>query len=261
MKLLDANVAAAEQDKTPAKPDAVQKPEPPVAEDDEQSIIGTVVSEDDKPVAGFSVEITRQNGRREKTILTDDQGRFQTPMKYWTEPIYGNELFVAVANDQGGRLGWFEIPSSGAKRRLSNGTILPHPEPQPFTMKLLPLDRIVTGQVLGPNREPLENVRIQAVRLKSAINGDVNLYKFGLRTELPLPSAMTDEAGRFSIKLPKDVGVTLNALHPNWIVKSIPVADDNPGETASSQAPTRWKSGLRGFGETGGRHFNPCSLL
>jgi hypothetical protein len=145
-------------------------------------------------------------------------------------------------------LGWFQIPSSSA--RTGNIGDAKEPRPKPFRFAVLPAERTVTGRILGPEQQPLAGVRIQVQRMQHPLNGDLFLYGFGMTDELPLPSVLTDAAGRFELKLPQGAQITLHALHPAWVVRYLSAIErDDLGDVV--MVPAGRIAGKVVFAETG----------
>ncbi len=71
---------------------------------------------------------------------------------------------------------------------------------KPFRITLLPLDRTVTGHLVDPSGKPLAGVRIKTFQLRSPANGYAWFPGFGMKDELPMPNAVTDEKGKFHLK-------------------------------------------------------------
>ncbi|MBI3860733.1 MAG: hypothetical protein HY290_02435 [Planctomycetia bacterium] len=196
-------------------------------------IVGRLESPEGQPIVDFKVEAFRQTGRAEGEFVTGDDGAFRVPAAWFRDPLFAGEEFVCIARDSAGGLGWFQIQSSSARAR--NGA--ENPRPTPFRLALLPTERTITGRIVDPDQKPLAGVRIQVQRLRHPLNGDLYLYGFGMKDELPLPSAATDDKGRFRLKLPSGADATLHALHPAWVVRHFgPAGDDDLGEMAMQPA-------------------------
>src|SRR5208282_4184732 len=97
----------------------------------------------------------------------------------------------------------------------------PLPPPKPFQITLVPLDRTVTGHLIGPNGKPVAGVRIQTFQLRNPANGFVSFYGFGMQDELPLPHTVTDGQGKFRVAMPREIVAQLDVLHPAWVVRHL----------------------------------------
>ena len=74
-------------------------------------------------------------------------------------------------------------------------------EADPIVMKLLPLDHRVEGSVVDQPGQPISGVEIEVASLPHPIDGHIHV---GVERPGPLLApAVTDQAGRFAMKLPR----------------------------------------------------------
>src|SRR5262245_431710 len=193
-------------------------------------VVGTVVSPDGKRVPGIEVVAYRQNGRRARVFLADKRGEIRVPKTFWIEPQFAGELYVLVARDRGGQFGSFQVPSAGAQA-LAGGE--PPPLPDAFRITLAPMERLITGRILGNGGEPIARARVQVQRYRDPANGEVYLYGFGMTGEMPLPFVMSDNSGRFEIEIPKHADIEIQVLHADWVVRILRIREhDDLGDIA-----------------------------
>lgn len=204
----------------------------------EPHVVATVTTIDGAPLAGIEAVAYRVDGKLVQRFVTDERGQFQVPAAWWSEPRFGNDQIIVVARDRSGALGWRQIPSSGARSDVDDGDeVGKRPRdrqielgPTPFRISLFPVDRVVTGRVVGPDNEPLSGVRLQAAELRDERNGNAEFLYFAAAADVPLPAATTDETGAFSVVLPQKCRAGLRVLHPRWLMTGVyPDQHDNVG--------------------------------
>ncbi|HLJ11571.1 MAG TPA: hypothetical protein VKU82_10295, partial [Planctomycetaceae bacterium] len=218
------------------------------AADDEpaSNVTGTLVSARGEPLVEFKVRAFRQSGRMEETFVSDRNGEIRVPADWFKNPLFAGEELICIARDEAGGLAWFQIPSSGARSQ----TIGKPEKPGPFQLALLPIQRTIKGRVLGPDKQPLAGVSVQIQSLRNTTNGSLFLYGFGMTDELPLPSATTDDAGRFRLAVPNETEVTLFVMHPAWVVRRLRLDNrDDVGDL--NMIPAGRISGKVVFADTG----------
>ncbi len=85
----------------------------------------------------------------------------------------------------------------------------------PVTLILLPRDHPVEGSVVDARKKPISGVQIRVVSLQHERNGSI--VHGGSGPDHPaIGSAVTDEAGRFRLILPRDASARLQAFHPRY---------------------------------------------
>ena len=85
----------------------------------------------------------------------------------------------------------------------------------PVTLILLPRDHPVEGSVVDARKKPIAGVQIRVVSLQHERNGAI--VHGGSGPDHPaIGSAVTDDAGRFRLILPRDASARLQAFHPRY---------------------------------------------
>jgi Carboxypeptidase regulatory-like domain len=88
-------------------------------------------------------------------------------------------------------------------------------EDDPVTLILLPRDHPFEGSVVDARKKPISGVQIRVVSLQHEQNGSI--VHGGSGPDHPaIGSAVTDDAGRFRLNLPRDASARLQAFHPRY---------------------------------------------
>lgn len=181
------------------------------------TVVGTVVTPDGHPVAGIDVLAFKSQKLLEQKFRTDEKGQFQVP-KAWRFP---NHYLTLIVRDQNRQLGWFEFffhAHSENGQQTEDGS---------FQIVLLPLNRTVRGQLLDTQGHPLAGVSVRYQYLQHEINFASAQWHYHELNDAPLvESVLTDQEGRYELKLPADTFAWLGCNHPDWIGKRIRVAKD-----------------------------------
>jgi protocatechuate 3,4-dioxygenase beta subunit len=120
-------------------------------------------------------------------------------------PHFRRLAFEARPDDR--TLGWANL---GAGQLWPKAT-----DDDPVTLVLLPRDHPVEGSVVDARGKPISGVRIRVVSLQHERNGSI--VHGGSGPDHPaIGSAVTDEAGRFRLILPRDASARLQAFHPRY---------------------------------------------
>lgn len=202
----------------------------PVAVNDAgPTVTGTLVGLDGKPVAG--IEIVAFEGQKllSQKFTTDERGQFQVP-KAWRD---ADHMLTVVARDGAERLGWFDFFYNGHSdngQKAADGS---------FKMVLLPLDRTVSGRLVDSDDNPLDRVSVQIEFLQHAVNFASTSWPGRKIGDVPLLlSAITNEDGKFELKVPTDASGTLRMRSVDWVGQRIPFkrGDAALGDTRAIRA-------------------------
>jgi RNA polymerase sigma factor (sigma-70 family) len=136
-----------------------------------------------------------------RSFPTDAQGRGTIPR----EAI--GDYAVLVARRAGESLAWAALGEGQLNRPA--GT-----EKDPILMKLLPLTHRVEGTVVDQAGQPISGVEVNVTSFPYPIDGTLH-FMIG-KTDRLLAPAVTDNSGRFVLRLPKGVGAGLRASHPRY---------------------------------------------
>lgn len=193
------------------------------------TVTGTLVGLDGKPVAG--IEIVAFEGQKllSEKFTTDERGQFQVP-KAWRD---AEHMLTAVARDGKERFGWFDFFLNGHSdngQKAADGA---------FKMVLLPLDRTVSGRLVDPDGNPLDRVSVQIEFLQHAVNFASTSWPGRKIGGVPLlQSTMTDEDGKFELKVPAEASGTLRMSSVEWVGQRIPFKRDEAalGDTRAVRA-------------------------
>jgi beta-lactamase regulating signal transducer with metallopeptidase domain len=192
----DRSEAAATQDQE--TPDQ-QKPLP----SDRVSVTVLVVDAKGQPIKG--AEIVGWNsgdGLECNTYRSDDNGRATIP---WQKSALFN-VFRIVARS-GEALGWH---GSQPGPDVAEETIK-----RPIKITLLPRTQTTSGVCVDADGQPLSGVSVRVTGLHYAANGGIIMHGFQGDS---LGSAVSDERGRYSIKLPECQVFRFTAEHPRFVV-------------------------------------------
>ncbi|HEY2250788.1 MAG TPA: M56 family metallopeptidase, partial [Planctomycetaceae bacterium] len=187
------------------------------------TVVGTVVTPDNKPVAGIEVVAFEAGKRLPQKFTTDDRGQFHVP-KAWRE---SDHYLTLVARDGRERLGWLDFffhAHSDNGQKSADGS---------FQMVLLPLNRTIRGQLLHQTGQPLPRVPLQVEYLQHEINFAAVHWQYQKIGGEPLISGgVTDDEGRYELKLPADSFAWIGNVHPDWVHQRIQVAKDKDAVAA-----------------------------
>ncbi len=192
--------------------------EQPRAEQEAATVVGAVVSPDGKPVAGIEVLAFQGGKRLEQKFTTDERGEFRVP-KAWREV---DHWLTAVARDGRERLGWFDFMIH------RHSIIGQNPEDGSFRLVLLPMSRTIRGRVLDESGQPLAQIPVRINQLDHEVNSTSVHWSFQkLGDEALVFGAVTDNDGRFELKLPASTFAWLGTSHPDWVESRIRVTKEN----------------------------------
>lgn len=184
----------------PAKAAAQEpKPDKPAAPAKKVELISVrVVDVKDRDVPNVEVAVIDQRFFSEnRRYRTGADGRFRVPVN----PNYFQIAFEAHPDDR--TIGW---------ARITNGNLWPAgTDKDPVTLMLLPMNHRVEGSVVDTRGKPIRGVRIRPYQIEHEKTN-------GFGSPLNLPSAVTDDMGRFTLDLPADTRVSLlRADHPRYV--------------------------------------------
>jgi hypothetical protein len=181
------------------------------------TVVGTVVTPDNKPVSGIEIMVFEGGKRLEEEFTTDERGQFRVP-KAWRE---SDHYLTLVARDGRERLGWFDFFFHG---HSDNGQ---KSDDGSFQFVLLPLNRTIHGRLLDDAGKPLAQVPVQVEYLQHEINFASAHWEYQKIGDAALVlGAVTDNDGRFELKLPADSYAWLGAVHADWVHQRIQVTKE-----------------------------------
>jgi len=193
-------------EKKPAAPERKAASPRPAAE--KETITGTVVDADGRPAKGIEVRVYRWGDRLEKTLSSDDQGRIQVP-KAWDNRDDHYSMIVEMEE----RLGLYSLPD------CSDGN-----QGKPvasFRIRVLPRTKTIQGTLLDSKNRPLPKVTVKVLDLEGA-------RYYLSRGKNPLGEAVTDDQGRFSLKVPEYTYCWLSPADPGLIRKRLNPKPNQP---------------------------------
>lgn len=190
--------------------------------------VGTVVSVDGEPVSGIEVLAFAGSTPLPDRFVTDEQGRFFVP-RAWRE----TDVFKSVVPIDGGkRIGWFSF----SMHKFSNAG--QHSPDGSFRIVLLPLDRVIRGRLTTAERQPLAGIPVRVEFLKHDVNFfDSHWTRRRAAGARIIPGAVTDNHGRFGLRLPSGSSATLRAEHPDWAARRLQVKEDQTAVTDTRMVP------------------------
>lgn len=210
--LFSVCVAAARvgaQDPSDAAPDA---PMIVPNEVEAATLVGTVVSPEGKPAAGIEVLAFQGGKQLDQKFTTDEKGEFRVP-KAWREV---EEWLTVVAREGRERLGWFDFMMHG------HSDLGQKPEDGSFRLVLLPMNRMIRGRVVDDLGQPLAQIPVRINQLVHDVNLTSVHWRYQKLADEPLVlGAVTDNEGRFELKLPANTFAWLGASHPDWVEQQI----------------------------------------
>ena len=184
------------------------------AEQETATVLGTVVSPDGMPVAGVEIVAFQGAKQLQEKFTTDENGEFRVP-KAWREV---DEWLTVVARDGRERLGWFDFMIHG------HSDLGQKSEDGSFRLVLLPMSRTIRGRILDESGRPLAQIPVRINQLEHEVNAtSVHWSRQKLGDEPLLPGAVSDNGGRFEVKLPANTFAWLGTSHPDWVEKKIRV--------------------------------------
>jgi RNA polymerase sigma-70 factor (ECF subfamily) len=134
---------------------------------------------------------------------TGADGRVRIPVDPHADPSYGTRF---LSRPDVRTIGWAFLPRLQERKDKDSDSI---------PLVLLPRTHTVEGSVVNKSGNPIPGVRIRAVFVEQETNRAMFDFEFSLQDSL-LGSAMTDEAGRFTLNLPDQARVSLVGLHARY---------------------------------------------
>jgi beta-lactamase regulating signal transducer with metallopeptidase domain/protocatechuate 3,4-dioxygenase beta subunit len=196
-----SEAAATQEQEEPSQ----EKPLP----SDHVAVTVLVVDAKGQPVKGAEViGWNSGDGLECNTYQSDDNGRATIPWQ--RSALFG--VFRIIARSEKG-LGWHgsqpgpDVAEEAIKR--------------PIKITLLPRTRITDGVCVDADGQPLSGVSVRVTGLHHAANGGIIMHGFQGDS---LGSAVSDEQGRYSIKLPECRLFRMTAEHPRFVA-----VDDSRG--------------------------------
>jgi len=192
------------------KPDATKSD---ANKSDAAKVTGTIVDSDGKPVVGAKVIVFQGEKATGKSFVADDDGKFRVP-RLWRldEPRHS----LVVQHNKA--VGWFNF----RRHRFSNDG--QKNEDGSFEIVLLPLSRMITGQITDTEGKPLPGITVGAEILPHEVNF-IGLHWKGrqLQNEWIVPPTTTDADGKYILNVPAETSATLRVAHENWASARISV--------------------------------------
>jgi len=210
-----AALASREQGRAVATPVLARVAEP---EPDAGPIHARVIDRDGKGVAGTEVRVFGK-AIRARVVTTDDDGRVLIPRDAVDDQI-------SLVATRGDALGWASRYFLGhpGQPRAANGS---GTAADPIVLTLLPRSREVTGSILDSKGGPIAGVRVIVRILDHAGHSTGYLVPGQLEPEgWPLGSTITDERGRYTLRLPERTASSMWASHRQFVGPMIAVSED-----------------------------------
>ena len=183
-----------------------------------ETVVGTVVSPDGQVVPGIEVLAFQGAIQLDHKFVTDARGEFRVP-KAWRDV---DHWLTVVARDGRDRLGWFDFMIHGHSDKGQKA------EDGSFRLVLLPMSRTVHGRVVDESGMPLAQIPIQINQLDHDVNSTAVHWKYQKLGDAPLVAgAITDNDGRYELKLPSDTTAWLSTNHPDWADERIRASSEN----------------------------------
>jgi beta-lactamase regulating signal transducer with metallopeptidase domain/uncharacterized GH25 family protein len=172
-------------------------------------LLGTVVNEEGKTVAGAEVKAFLAGQRVDRVLKSNESGQFRIPRSWHPDDRYDSHAVLVVWQGDS-RLGWLNLRSllmSGSAKQK------PAAASDSFRIVLWPRTQTVRGTLVDPDGKPLSEIRVAVDWLTDAANQGVNRYGLG---EEDLGTATTDRNGTFVIRLPAGAHAGLEPQDPDW---------------------------------------------
>jgi hypothetical protein len=168
-----------------------------------------VVDLDGDAAAGVPVE-WRAQGRASRSFTTGADGRLTIPRE-----LSEDSSFLVSWRGRDG-IAW-------ARMKDPNPNRPPGTEDAPIVMELLPATHRVAGSVVDREGRPITGAEIRLFALDHPVNG--NTF-FETILQGLLDRAVTDQAGRYAISLPRGAHAELRAWHPRYVGSGVGVPPD-----------------------------------
>ncbi len=183
-------------------------------------LIGTVVNEEGKTVAGAEVSAFLEGRRVDRVMKTNESGQFRVP-RSWSPDDPHDSHAVLLVRQGDSRLGWLNLGSL-----LTSGSANQKPAAanDSFRIVLWPRTQTVRGTLVDPDGKPLNDIRVVVDWLTDAANHGVNQYGVG---DEELGKATTDRTGTFVIRLPEGSRGSLEPHDLDWQRMRIAIKPDN----------------------------------
>jgi beta-lactamase regulating signal transducer with metallopeptidase domain/protocatechuate 3,4-dioxygenase beta subunit len=172
-------------------------------------LLGTVVNETGKTVAGAEVRAFLEGQRVDRVIKTNESGQFRAPRSWRPDDRRDSHAVLLVRQGDSG-LGWLNLGSllmSGSAKQT------PATANDSFRIVLWPRTQTVRGTLVDSDGKPLSHIRVAVDWLTDAANHAVNQYAVG---DEELGSATTDRNGTFMIRLPEGARGSLEPHDLDW---------------------------------------------
>jgi beta-lactamase regulating signal transducer with metallopeptidase domain/protocatechuate 3,4-dioxygenase beta subunit len=186
----------------PTQPEGVAADPADKAPAEGETITGRVVDADDKPLPNVEIRVYQSDEPVKGQYRTDDQGRFQVP-RSWAA---GDDQYHLIVRPSPDRLGWYTLSeySPPGKEKPEKG----------FQIKVLPRTRTLQGTLVSAKGQPLAKVPVKVQFLD-------NTWLLPLAGDAPLGETVTDEQGRFTLKVPPCQYCFLVPVDPRYIRKRL----------------------------------------
>ena len=182
-------------------------------------LVGTVVDEDGKTVAGVEVTAFLDGRRVDRVMKTNESGRIRVPRGWRPDDPHDSSAMLLVRQGDS-RLGWLDLRSL-----LTSGPAKQEPAAADGTFRIVlwPRTQTVRGTLVDPGGKPLSDIRVAVDWLTDAANHGVNQYDVGGEE---LGSATTDGDGTFVIRLPEGSRGSLKPHDLDWQRRRITIKPD-----------------------------------
>ena len=196
---------------------------------------GVVVLTDGNPIrAEAEILICRSNGQIIQRTRTDSSGRFPVQDHWWDEQIGTENEILLVARDDQGRIGWYDFQQH--IRTHQRESLEAAPGRPPVRIVLLDCDRLLKCRIVGPDAQPLPNVRVlvnsfshqtNGLGASPRGNGHAGMFGYDMKASLPFPSTHTNDQGLATLRVPGDARSELRVVAPLWVTQKVPVGDED----------------------------------
>jgi beta-lactamase regulating signal transducer with metallopeptidase domain/uncharacterized GH25 family protein len=211
----DANSSPSTEKAAAATADSDVKVKAP--EDNEnqpKELVGTVVDEEDKPVAGIDVKAFLKGQPVDRALKTNELGQFRIPGSWHNDDSLDSNATLIVRRGDS-HLGWISLRSLLQNDATKQKPLAPS---NSFRVTLLPLSQIAQGTLVDPDGKPLNGVRVNVMWMTHPVNQGINYYDAG---KAELPEATTDSKGSFQVRMPVGTLGGVEPQHLDWQSVSI----------------------------------------
>jgi protocatechuate 3,4-dioxygenase beta subunit len=179
-----------------------QPPDPAKPAEKVQTLSVRVVDTRGQGVPDVEFKVVDRDSTAEgRRYRTGADGRVRVAV----DPHFRRLAFEARPDDR--TLGWASLEKGRLWPTATND--------DPVRLMLLPRDHQVEGSVVDARGKPIPGVRIRVVSLQHEANGAI-VNDGSDPDHSAIGPAVTDDAGRFRLNLPRDASARLQANHPRY---------------------------------------------